>query len=139
MRIRRKIENHVGTSPAGPTLPAPGNGAALTRAEPGSAFDPFRREAAAPGSGTVSLSSGVSAFILRERRELLLRLRGRGSTPRVFAEFSWLVPRLLNEWDDFRPWKTRLYWWSFGAFASKGQLEGNQYLAGRRAPPLLHA
>lgn len=31
----------------------------------------------------------------------------------------------------------RLRWWSFGAFGSKGCQEGAQYLAGRRAPPLL--
>lgn len=138
MRTSRKSENHVGTSSVGSTLPAPGSGASLARADTGSTFDPFRREATAPGSGTVSLSSGVSAFILRERRELLLRLRGRGSTPRAFAEFSWIVPRLLGHWDDLRPWETRLYWWSFGAFAEKAELFGNQYLAGRRAPPLLH-
>jgi hypothetical protein len=33
--------------------------------------------------------------------------------------------------------KGRLRWWSFGAFGNKGRLEGSQYLAGRRAPPLL--
>ncbi len=32
----------------------------------------------------------------------------------------------------------RLRWWSTGAFANKGRMEGGQYLAGRRAPPLLH-
>jgi hypothetical protein len=32
---------------------------------------------------------------------------------------------------------THLLWWSHGAFGSKGQLYGAQYLAGRRAPPLL--
>ncbi len=31
----------------------------------------------------------------------------------------------------------RLRWWSHGAFGNKGRLEGSQYLAGRRAPPLL--
>lgn len=31
----------------------------------------------------------------------------------------------------------RLRWWSFGAFGNKGRQEGAQYLAGRRAPPLL--
>lgn len=31
-----------------------------------------------------------------------------------------------------------LRWWSYGAFGSKGRQEGGQYLAGRRAPPLLH-
>ncbi len=120
-------------------MPAPPDGASLARAESGPTFDPLRRGPVMPGSGTVSLSSGVSAYILKERRELLLRLRGQTSKPRAFAEFSWIVPRLLGLWDDLRPWETRLYWWSFGAFAEKGELFGNQYLAGRRAPPLLHA
>ena len=31
----------------------------------------------------------------------------------------------------------RMLWWSHGAFGNKGRLEGAQYLAGRRAPPLL--
>jgi hypothetical protein len=30
-----------------------------------------------------------------------------------------------------------MLWWSYGAFGSKGRLEGAQYLAGRRAPPVL--
>src|SRR5215210_7999193 len=47
------------------------------------------------------------------------------------------VPCLIGESDDFES-RNRLNWWSYGAFARKGQLEGNQYLAGRRAPPLLH-
>jgi hypothetical protein len=50
---------------------------------------------------------------------------------------SRLVPCLIGESDDFES-RNRLNWWSYGAFARKGQLEGNQYLAGRRAPPLLH-
>jgi hypothetical protein len=29
-------------------------------------------------------------------------------------------------------------WWAHGAFSNKGRLEGGQYRAGRRAPPLLH-
>jgi hypothetical protein len=29
-------------------------------------------------------------------------------------------------------------WWAHGAFGNKGRLEGGQYRAGRRAPPLLH-
>ena len=31
----------------------------------------------------------------------------------------------------------RMLWWSHGAFGNKGRLEGAQYLAGRRAPPVL--
>ena len=34
--------------------------------------------------------------------------------------------------------RRRWGWWSAGAFANKGRLEGGQYRAGRRAPPLLH-
>src|SRR3712207_4733102 len=48
-----------------------------------------------------------------------------------------LTPHLTGGLDDFES-RNRLNWWSYGAFARKGQLEGNQYLAGRRAPPLLH-
>ena len=33
--------------------------------------------------------------------------------------------------------RRRMLWWSHGAFGNKGRLEGAQYLAGRRAPPLL--
>ena len=42
---------------------------------------------------------------------------------------------LIGESDNFRS-QSRLWWWSFGAFDETGQLEGSQYLAGRRAPPL---
>jgi hypothetical protein len=42
----------------------------------------------------------------------------------------------LDEAADRDPWK-RLRWWAHGAFGNKGRLEGGQYLAGRRAPPLL--
>jgi hypothetical protein len=31
----------------------------------------------------------------------------------------------------------RMLWWSYGAFGNRGRLEGAQYLAGRRAPPVL--
>ena len=31
----------------------------------------------------------------------------------------------------------RMLWWSYGAFGNKGRLEGAQYLAGRRAPPVV--
>ena len=31
----------------------------------------------------------------------------------------------------------RMLWWSYGAFGNKGRLQGAQYLAGRRAPPVL--
>jgi len=32
----------------------------------------------------------------------------------------------------------RMRWWADGALGNKGRLEGGQYRAGRRAPPLLH-
>src|SRR5919112_855073 len=61
----------------------------------------------------------------------------RGVTLHGFSESSRILPYLVGESDDFEA-RNRLNWWSYGAFASKGQLHGNQYLAGRRAPPLLH-
>jgi hypothetical protein len=81
-----------------------------------------------------SQHSGV--FRLRRRGSLdffgtrKVRLRGLPKSTRV-------LPYLVGESDDFEN-RDHLHWWSYGAFASKGQLEGNQYLAGRRAPPLLH-
>jgi hypothetical protein len=60
----------------------------------------------------------------------------RKATLRALLESSRLTPYLVGESDDFES-RNRLNWWSYGAFARKGQLEGNQYLAGRRAPPLL--
>src|ERR687890_416168 len=86
---------------------------------------------------TVSQSSQLSGVIRLRRRGSLdlfgtrkLRLRGLSKSTRV-------LPYLIGESDDFEN-RDHLHWWSNGAFASKGQLEGNQYLAGRRAPPLLH-
>jgi hypothetical protein len=61
----------------------------------------------------------------------------RGVKLRWLCEPSRVLPYLVGESDDFES-RNRLNWWSYGAFASKGQLHGNQYLAGRRAPPLLH-
>ena len=85
----------------------------------------------------VSPSSQLSGvFRLRRRGSLdffgtrKVRLRGLPKSTRV-------LPYLVGESDDFEN-RDHLHWWSYGAFASKGQLEGNQYLAGRRAPPLLH-
>src|SRR5919205_687566 len=43
----------------------------------------------------------------------------------------------LLEISSLDAWR-RLRWWSTGAFANNGRMEGGQYLAGRRAPPLLH-
>lgn len=44
---------------------------------------------------------------------------------------SALVRFILEYWGHLR-------WWADGAFGNKGRLEGGQYRAGRRAPPLLH-
>jgi hypothetical protein len=62
---------------------------------------------------------------------------GRKVTLRGLPGSVRILPYLVGESDDFES-RNRLNWWSYGAFASKGLLEGNQYLAGRRAPPLLH-
>jgi hypothetical protein len=85
----------------------------------------------------VSPSSQLSGvFRLRRRGSLdffgtrKVRLRGLPKSTRV-------LPYLVGESDDFE-YRDHLHWWSYGAFASKGQLHGNQYLTGRRAPPLLH-
>jgi hypothetical protein len=80
-----------------------------------------------------SQHSGV--YRLRRRGSLdffgtrKVRLRGLPKPTRVPAH-------LIGESDDFEN-RDHLRWWSHGAFSSKGQLYGNQYLAGRRAPPLL--
>ncbi|HSL01548.1 MAG TPA: hypothetical protein VK869_14530 [Rubrobacteraceae bacterium] len=42
---------------------------------------------------------------------------------------SELARFIFERWGHMR-------WWSHGALGSKGRLEGGQYLAGRRAPPL---
>jgi hypothetical protein len=44
---------------------------------------------------------------------------------------SALARFILERWGHMR-------WWAAGAFGNKGRLEGSQYWAGRRAPPLLH-
>ena len=91
------------------------------------------REAEETGSPSSQLSS-----VFRFRRRGPLDFFGsRGVTLHGFSESSRILPYLVGESDDFEA-RNRLNWWSYGAFASKGQLHGNQYLAGRRAPPLLH-
>ena len=84
-----------------------------------------------------SPSSRLSGVVRLGRRGSLdsfgtrkVRLRGLPKSTRA-------LPYLVGESDDFEN-RDHLHWWSYGAFASKGLLEGNQYLAGRRAPPLLH-
>ena len=76
--------------------------------------------------------------VFRSRRGARLELfDSRKVTLRGLLRSSRILPYLVGESDDFES-RNRLNWWSYGAFASKGQLEGNQYLAGRRAPPLLN-
>lgn len=40
-------------------------------------------------------------------------------------------------WRFIRELRGHMRWWAHGAFGNKGRLEGGQYRAGRRAPPLL--
>jgi hypothetical protein len=51
--------------------------------------------------------------------------------PCQVGKSSALARFILERWGQMR-------WWAYGAFGSKGRLEGGQYRAGRRAPPLLH-
>jgi hypothetical protein len=58
-------------------------------------------------------------------------LRSARLLPCQVGKSSALARFILERWDHMR-------WWAYGAFGSKGRLEGGQYRAGRRAPPLLH-
>ena len=49
----------------------------------------------------------------------------------MVGKTSVLAPFILERWG-------RMRWWADGAFGNKGRLEGGQYRAGRRAPPLLY-
>ena|SRR5215210_8079939 len=84
-----------------------------------------------------SLSSHLSGVFRPRRRGSLDFFGTRKVTVRGLPKSTRILPYLVGDSDDFEN-RNRLNWWSYGAFASKGQLEGNQYLAGRRAPPLLH-
>src|SRR5215210_468468 len=86
---------------------------------------------------TTSPSSHHSGVFRSRRRGHLELFDSRKVTLRGLPKSSRILPYLVGESDDFES-RNRLNWWSYGAFASKGQLEGNQYLAGRRAPPYLH-
>jgi len=89
-------------------------------------------------TGNTGTPSSHLPGVLRLRRRGSLDVFGsRGITLGGLSKSSRILPYLVGESDDFES-RNRLNWWSYGAFASKGQLEGNQYLAGRRAPPLLH-
>ena len=89
-------------------------------------------------TGETALPSSHLSGVFRSGRCGRLNLFGsRKVTLRGLPEVSRILPYLIGESDDFES-RNRLNWWSYGAFASNGQLEGNQYLAGRRAPPLLH-
>src|SRR5215211_587787 len=86
-------------------------------------------DARPPSPGIVGASPSGRCGPLRFFGTRKVTLRGPFESSRV-------LPYLVGESDDFEN-RNRLNWWSYGAFASKGQLHGNQYLAGRRAPPLL--
>jgi hypothetical protein len=89
-------------------------------------------------TGETALPSSHLSGVFRSGRCGRLNLFGsRKVTLRGLPKASQILPYLIGESDDFES-RNRLNWWSYGAFASNGQLEGNQYLAGRRAPPLLH-
>ena len=89
------------------------------------------------GANVALSSAGLSSVYRRQRCGHLNFFGSRKVTLCGLSDSSRLIPDLIGESDDFES-RNRLNWWSYGAFASKGQLEGNQYLAGRRAPPLLH-
>ena len=82
-------------------------------------------------------SPNLSGVFCRKSSGFFGLLVGRKVPLRGLPRSSRPIPCLIGESDDFES-RNRLNWWSYGAFARKGQLEGNQYLAGRRAPPLLH-
>lgn len=82
------------------------------------------------------VTSGLSSVLRRLCCGSFDFFGSRKAMLRGLSGSSRLVSHLI-EADDFES-RNRLNWWSHGAFASKGQLQGNQYLAGRRAPPLLH-
>jgi hypothetical protein len=86
---------------------------------------------------TASSSPRLSGVARPRRRGHVELLGGWKATLRGLSKFKRVLPYLVGESDDFES-RNRLNWWSYGAFARKGQLYGNQYLAGRRAPPLLH-
>ena len=86
---------------------------------------------------TAAPSSHLSGVYRLKRRGPLNYFGTREVTLRGLPKPTRVLPYLVGESDDFEN-RDHLHWWSYGAFASKGQLEGNQYLAGRRAPPLLH-
>src|SRR3954469_16807378 len=87
--------------------------------------------------GIVSPASHLCGVYRLGRRGFLDFLGARKATVRGVRTSTRALPYLVGESDDFEN-RDHLHWWSHGAFSSKGQLHGNQYLAGRRAPPLLH-
>jgi hypothetical protein len=80
---------------------------------------------------------GLSSVVHRQRCSSLNFFGSRKVTFRGLSGSLRLIHYLIGESDDFES-RNRLNWWSYGAFARQGQLEGNQYLSGRRAPPFLH-
>ena len=86
--------------------------------------------------GTSRLSRVLWVDYLGRRGVATDLWRGWAVDLRKHPRFSRLLSCPLDEAADREPWK-RLRWWAHGAFGNKGRLEGGQYLAGRRAPPLL--
>jgi hypothetical protein len=84
-----------------------------------------------------SLTAHRSGRFSLEHRGPLDFFGARKAAFRGLARPTRALPYLVGESDDFEN-RDHLHWWSHGAFSCKGQLYGNQYLAGRRAPPLLH-
>ncbi len=69
-----------------------------------------------------------------------IHYKGRSTALGQLRQFLRIFLRAVDELCALRRFilelSGHLRWWSFGAFGSKGRLEGGQYLAGRRAPPL---
>ncbi len=84
---------------------------------------------------SLSMTSLVYSGGFRSRLRAYYRIFGDRNLPiRGLRKSSQIPSYLIGESDNFRT-QSRLWWWSFGAFDETGQLEGSQYLAGRRAPP----
>src|SRR5215218_3784993 len=84
-----------------------------------------------------SPTSRISGVFRPGSRGPLYIFSCRKVTLRGLPGSSRILRYLVGEQDDLES-RSRLHWRSYGAFASKGHLEGTQYLARRCAPPLLH-
>lgn len=86
-------------------------------------------------TGAFPMTSLGSSGGFRSRLRGYFRIFGDRKLPIRGLRKSSQGSYLIGESDNFRS-QNRLWWWSFGAFDETGQMEGSQYLAGRRAPPL---